>query len=183
VEKSNVDHGALADGIIAPVVSCSALLGLRFLRVELPAVMLTPGGRVDFGYIRSRLVTAGVSPIHKVGKIPFPMVVELFEYWKTNPPTHELLATAMKVLGVPDRTGGIQQPTTPDNGEPAPNPRRHRGRPQKIADALKERALVAQGGKARARILYETRYPTPQQVKNVSSILKHYQRTRQPNQG
>ena len=183
MEKINVDHGALLDGIIAPVLCCSALLHLRSIRVELPAVMLTPDGRVDFGYIRSRLVTAGVSPIHEVGKIPFPIIVELFEYWKTNPPTHELLATAMQALGVKDRTGGIQQPPTPDNGEPRPNPRRHRGRPQKIADALKERALLAKGGTARARILYETKYPTPQQVKNVSSILKHHQGKRQPNQG
>ena len=183
MEKINVDHGALADGIITRVVYCNDLLRLQSIRAELPSVMLTPDGRVDFGYIRSRLVTAGVSPIHEVGKIPFPIIVELFEYWKTNPPTHELLATAMQALGVTDRTGGIQQPTTPDNGEPRPNPRRHRGRPQEIADALKERALVAKGGTARARILYETRYPTPQQVKNVSSILKHYQRKRRPNQG
>jgi hypothetical protein len=57
--------------------------------------------------------------------------------------------------------------------------RKPRGRPTEIADTLKERALRASGGQERARILYQTRYPTPQQIKNVPSILRHFKRTRE----
>lgn len=64
-----------------------------------------------------------------------------------------------------------------------PPPQRKRGRPAKISDELKERALAAKGGKARAQILYGTNYPTPQQIKNVPSILKHYTGKRTPQRG
>jgi hypothetical protein len=59
-------------------------------------------------------------------------------------------------------------------------PRKARGRPVKIPDELKERALGVKGGKERAKILYQTRYPTVQQVKNVPTILRHFNRKRQP---
>jgi len=53
--------------------------------------------------------------------------------------------------------------------------------PIKIPDERKERALVAKrDGKSTkecAKILYATEYPTLQQVKNVYSHLRHYQRT------
>ena len=42
MEKINVDHGALADGIITRVVYCNDLLRLQSIRAELPSVMLTP---------------------------------------------------------------------------------------------------------------------------------------------
>jgi hypothetical protein len=61
--------------------------------------------------------------------------------------------------------------------------RKKRGRPTEISDELKEKALRVQGGKARAQILYQTKRPTVQQVKNVTTILRHYRRKRQPNQG
>jgi hypothetical protein len=67
-------------------------------------------------------------------------------------------------------------------GNVTSRPQRQRGRPTEIPDERKQRALAAQGGKARAQILYATKYPTPQQVKNVSSILKHYRRKGTPNQ-
>jgi hypothetical protein len=54
--------------------------------------------------------------------------------------------------------------------------RKKRGRPTKIPDELKERALTAQGTKARAQILYRCSYPTIQQQRNVCSILKHYRK-------
>jgi hypothetical protein len=56
--------------------------------------------------------------------------------------------------------------------------RKRRGRPAKIADALKEKALSVIGGTARARVLYQTRYPSAQQVKNVSTILRYYKKSR-----
>jgi hypothetical protein len=62
-------------------------------------------------------------------------------------------------------------------------PKRNRGRPAKIPDELKKRALAVKGGKARAQILYKTKYPSPQQVKNVHSILRHYNKKHKPNQG
>lgn len=53
-----------------------------------------------------------------------------------------------------------------------------RGAPIKISNELKERALEikARGGSNReaAEVLYHTKRPTPQQVKNVPSIFKHY---------
>jgi hypothetical protein len=60
--------------------------------------------------------------------------------------------------------------------------KKKRGRPPKIPDELKQQALGVSGGKARAQILYRTNYPTPQQVKNVSSILRHHRRKRSLNQ-
>jgi hypothetical protein len=53
-------------------------------------------------------------------------------------------------------------------------PRKKRGRPAKISDELKRRALAVQGAKARAEILYGCKYPTSQQKKNVHAILKHF---------
>jgi hypothetical protein len=64
-----------------------------------------------------------------------------------------------------------------------PKPRKKRGRPAEISDELKKEALGAKGGAARAKILYQTRYPTPQQVKNVPSILRHYQRSHPNTEG
>ena len=55
--------------------------------------------------------------------------------------------------------------------------KKKRGRPTKIADELKAKALEVQGGTARAKILYQTSYPTPQQVKNVPAVLRHFERT------
>jgi hypothetical protein len=58
-------------------------------------------------------------------------------------------------------------------------PRKKRGRPTKIPDERKLQASQVRGDKARARILYDTPYPSVQQVKNVPSILRHFARTRQ----
>jgi hypothetical protein len=57
-----------------------------------------------------------------------------------------------------------------------------RGRPQKISNEQKRKALKVPGGKERAKILYETLYPTAQQIKNVSTILRHYSRKRHPDE-
>lgn len=80
-------------------------------------------------------------------------------------------------------------PGTPINAEkspelPTPNVRKRRGRPS-IPDERKAAALNAKNtgkpNKDAATLLYNTKFPTPQQVKNVSSILKHYQaRLRKP---
>ena len=58
-------------------------------------------------------------------------------------------------------------------------PHRKRGRPTKIPDEVKQKALNVQGEKARAQILYQTKYPTSQQKKNVHAILKHFTRKQQ----
>jgi len=71
----------------------------------------------------------------------------------------------------------ISENRTPDAAQAS----RKRGRPIMIPDERKQRALGVTGGKARAQILYETKYPTAQQVKNVSAILRHYQGKRQLN--
>jgi hypothetical protein len=76
---------------------------------------------------------------------------------------------------------GQPQPAVVANGDTATESTtwaRKRGRPQKISDELKTKAQARKhsGGTNReaAAILYETKRPTPQQVKNVSSILREY---------
>jgi hypothetical protein len=72
-------------------------------------------------------------------------------------------------------TNGNQAPKSEPGGNSGPH--RRRGRPTEIPDSLKDQALAVKGGKARAAILYKTKYPSSQQVKNVSSILKHFQKS------
>jgi len=64
--------------------------------------------------------------------------------------------------------------------EGPPKQAKKRGAPIKISNRLKEAALAAKekGGTNRdaARILYHTGEPTPQQVRNVPSTLRHYRR-------
>jgi hypothetical protein len=66
----------------------------------------------------------------------------------------------------------------------APERRRRRGRPTKFPDELKERALeIRRAGGTNsecARVLYGTKRPTEQQVKNVPKILNYYQERRSP---
>ncbi len=80
---------------------------------------------------------------------------------EASTPTHPGSPSEMRPL-VPQGTGQLA---------------RKRGRPTTIPDELKRAALQVQGGKARAQILYQIRYPTPQQVKNVPSILRYFQKT------
>jgi hypothetical protein len=59
---------------------------------------------------------------------------------------------------------------------------RKRGRPAEIGVAQKESARIAReqgkSWKEVARILYATRQPTPQQVKNAGNVLNHYKKVR-----
>jgi hypothetical protein len=75
-------------------------------------------------------------------------------------------------------TGLITNPLhTPNEDKQSaidPRPRKKRGRPTKIPDELKRRALAVQGTTARAQILYGCQYPTTEQQRNVSGILKHF---------
>jgi hypothetical protein len=69
-------------------------------------------------------------------------------------------------------------PVTADSGI-APRSPRGRGRPVEIKDELKRKALELKlgGGTNReaAQVIYNTRHPSAQQVKNVPSILRHYE--------
>ena len=64
-------------------------------------------------------------------------------------------------------------------GEPAP--RKSPGRPTTISIEQKRLALAAKKegktNKECAQILYDIRCPTQQQVKNVTSILRHFKKT------
>lgn len=64
---------------------------------------------------------------------------------------------------------------TPGKLSPLETKCRKPGRPTQISDELKMKALSVQGNNARAQILYGTKYPTPQQKKNVWAILRHFQ--------
>jgi hypothetical protein len=71
-------------------------------------------------------------------------------------------------------TNSPQTPQEEEQRDVDATPRKKRGRPSKISDELKLRALAAHGAKTRAQILYGCQYPTNQQKKNVSAILKHF---------
>lgn len=94
VAAQTIDRTAV---IQIPQSICQIHRSLLPPRAELPPVMLTADGRVDFSYIRGRLVTSSACSIHEVDRIPFSRVIELFEYWKTYPPLHESLTRAMKL--------------------------------------------------------------------------------------
>ena len=72
------------------------------------------------------------------------------------------------------------RPRRTETGPPRAN-RRRRGRPITIPNERKRAALEckAKGGSNRdaAVLLYDKKYPTPQEVKNVPSILRHYEKT------
>jgi hypothetical protein len=65
-----------------------------------------------------------------------------------------------------------------EQGDIDATPRKKRGRPTKISDERKQRALAVRGVRARAQILYGCKYPTSQQKKNVFAILKNYRSKR-----
>ncbi len=72
-----------------------------------------------------------------------------------------------------NEVASVLEPTKEASTDPLP---RKRGRPTIIPDDRKRRALAVKGGKARAQILYNVKFPTPQQIKNVRSILRHFER-------
>jgi hypothetical protein len=55
-----------------------------------------------------------------------------------------------------------------------PSPKRKRGRPAEISNESKQQAAAATGNRTKAEILYGTKHPSKQQVKNVSAIMRHY---------
>ena len=94
----------------------------------------------------------------------------------TSPPASEGAQSSV-AKAEPERvqeTGAATVPAVP----------RKRGRPAKIDAAKKEAALAARerGETWRdvARHLYDNKYPTRQQMKNASNILKQYKRNRTP---
>jgi len=107
----------------------------------------------------------------------------------SNPPPGPTPRAGEETTAIPAETlagPGSLRPTDcetardPNGGSKPP---KKRGRPTKIPDALKEKALKITGGKARAQTLYQTRYPTPQQKKNVSAILRHYKKSHPSTEG
>jgi hypothetical protein len=94
----------------------------------------------------------------------------------TSPPASEGAQSPLeKVEAEPVReTGAATVPALPGK----------RGRPSKIDVGRKEAALAArkrgETWREVARLLYDNKYPTPQQMKNASNILKQYKRTHTP---
>jgi hypothetical protein len=76
-----------------------------------------------------------------------------------------------------EKNGKAEQVSGSPTSTPPPG-RRKRGRPQTKSDSKKTEAarLKASGGTNRqaAALIYDTQYPTTQQVKNVPSILRHF---------
>jgi hypothetical protein len=86
--------------------------------------------------------------------------------------------------GAPDQQGTEPRPESMQNDvRPIVGTPKKRGRPTRIPAELKLKALQVKGGTARAQILYETNYPTAQQIKNVPSILKHFLKRCQSSKG
>jgi hypothetical protein len=87
---------------------------------------------------------------------------------------------------LPTRPSPQQHSSTAEKQQPdetsAPAARAKRGRPPTIPDDLKEKALKAKdSGKSNkhcAAIIYQVRYPTLQQAKNTSTILREYKKKR-----
>ncbi|MEO8592307.1 MAG: hypothetical protein ABI759_03210 [Candidatus Solibacter sp.] len=88
--------------------------------------------------------------------------------------------------------GGAKRPS--DAHAVSANLPRKRGRPQTISDDLKSEALSVRANRANradkgtlrvaAQVLYQREYPTPQQVKSASTILRIFRRKlQQSNQG
>jgi hypothetical protein len=109
-----------------------------------------------------------------IGDEEFPMVAvveNLNQYLPTRPSPQLYSSTAEK-----------QHPAETS----APAARAKRGRPSKIPDDLKEEALQAKdSGKSNkhcAAIIYQVRYPTLQQAKNASTILREYRKKRDSKQ-
>lgn len=73
---------------------------------------------------------------------------------------------------------GPQAQAASGGAEAQPVLKKKRGRPQTIPDERKAAALKCKDGggtlRAAAVIIYSTSYPTPQQVKNVSTLLRIY---------
>jgi hypothetical protein len=121
----------------------------------------------------------GLNERHNLAMVIKPYLEDRVVHWQfvytssapTDPNTGE-------VSRLPILAGPLENPL---EGSVSSPPQRKRGRPTEIPDDCKRRALAARGGKARAQILYGTKYPTAQQVKNVSSILKHYSGKCTPN--
>lgn len=89
---------------------------------------------------------------------------------------HESIALETERMERVQREAGSWKKPVPPQ-EQSPSTPRKRGRPP-ISDALKHRAqeIKNAGGsnKDAAVEIYGTKYPTPQQVKNVPTILRHF---------
>jgi hypothetical protein len=105
------------------------------------------------------------------GRLTLPRVQRFFAA-----PRAKQLDDALFPVSSPDTSKSNPSMTSGPPPEPPRAPRKKRGRPVEISDDLKRRALLAKGGRERAKILYQTPYPTVQQVKNVPTILKHFNR-------
>ena len=102
---------------------------------------------------------------------------ELDVQWTAGTKTLELMEYSPEARRMRNHQMNTAVPSTEQDQKPTL--KRRPGRPTQISDDRKRRALSAKGGKARAQIIYDTKYPTAQQIKNVPSILRHYQRTHQ----
>jgi hypothetical protein len=133
--------------------------------------------------MRPNIITA--SPDMREARETF----EFFDRLSSSPRrnANSIIALAEKLISLPVVSQNVDQELlsldTANSGHVATEsnaqstPRRKRGRPMKIPEELKRRALSAQGNKARAQIIYQTPHPTSKQKKNVSAILGHYVRT------
>ncbi len=87
-----------------------------------------------------------------------------------------------KVPRISALRAGTDQPTKKPGEATSPTGPRKRGRPAEIDIARKEAALAARergdSWKEVAKVLYDSKYPTEQQVKNAPNVLNHYKRNR-----
>ena len=111
---------------------------------------------------------------------------EFFQWLYSSPGRNveAIIALVQKLVSLVDGTQKAAQAAsdsersnhTPTESNEQSTPRRKRGRPSKIPDELKVKALTVQGGKARAKILFQTDRPTDRQVKDASKILSYRQK-------
>jgi hypothetical protein len=111
----------------------------------------------------------------------FAELVEDAQVAAADPPRPEFASeTAPRLEGGAPDSESMQKSGKAElvGGDPKP-PQPGRGRPQTITDERKIKAaeLKKSGGtnKQAADVIYDTTYPTAQQTKNVSAILRHHQ--------
>jgi hypothetical protein len=128
----------------------------------------------------------GLNERHNLAMVIKPYLEDRIKHWQfvyTHGAPSDASTGAESALPTPVGPLELLAPKHSSEGNADSRPKRTRGRPTEIPDELKRKALAVKGGKTRAQILYGIRYPTPQQVKNVSSILKHYLGKHKPNEG
>ena len=150
---------SVCNGMLAQVITLAA--DFREARDAAELVCMFSQSPIQYGEALKALVLRILSTFEKVAASESLQPIRC----------HSIAAEDQRCEGPPNRE------PRPLAIVPDPMLRRTRGRPSKISDERKKKALNTVGNRNRAKILYGVTFPSPQQVKNVPAILRHYRRT------